>query len=221
MKFAKVLSLGILAVAGVVHADVRTPVPPDPGPPLYTDVQRLQDGSPYFFHNNEWAAFVFLRDPSCVPPSFNLLDTVDFTPAFPGGPPRPFLCPLTVSGFAIWKNGPPPIDFVPVQASWHGLGAVPVWFARLSEVQAAVADDNLTISEILALPSLRKGLARIYEEVNHPGAFRPQGAGNGSLEVVASGVLEGGGLFQLEWREMGVINGGGASFIRHARIDFR
>jgi hypothetical protein len=61
-------------------------------------VGRLDDGSPYFFHDDQWAAFVFLRLPSCVPADFNLLDQADFTPAFPGGPPRVFGCALTVDG---------------------------------------------------------------------------------------------------------------------------
>jgi hypothetical protein len=67
-------------------------------PPFYTGVGRLEDGSPYFFHDDRWAAFVFLRLPSCVPADFNLLDQADFTPAFPGGPPRVFGCALTVDG---------------------------------------------------------------------------------------------------------------------------
>ena len=211
----------LLAAGGVVQANVRTPVPPDPGPPVYSYLQRLQDGSAFFAHDDEWAAIWFYRDPSCVPSGFNLLDSVDFAPAFPGGPPRPFVCPLTVSGFGIWKNGPPPIDFVPIQEVWHGNGAVSVWFASLSEFQSAVDDDNVTIAEILALPSLRKGLASVYAEVTHPGAFRPQGQGNGSIEVVASGLLEDGTSFQLEFREMGKKDGGGVSFVRHIRIGFR
>lgn len=212
---------GLVGLAVLAQANVRTEIPPDAGPPFYTYIQRLVDGSPFFFHDNEWVAISWLRDPSCVPPAFNLLDTNDFTPAFPGGPPRWLLCPLTVHGFAIWKNGPPPIDFVPMLSSLQGNGAVPIWFARLSEVQAAAADDNLTITELLALPSLRKGHAGLYQEITQPGTFRPQGEGNGKIEVTASGALEDGTLFQIEFREMGVINGNGVSFIRHARIDFR
>ena len=119
------------------------------------------------------------------------------------------------------KDGPPPINFVPTQISLHGLGAVQVWFAKLSEVQAAAADHNLTITEILALPSLRKGSARVFEEVGHPGMYRPQGAGNGSIEVTASGALENGAPFQVEFREMGVKDGNGVSFVRHVRIAFQ
>jgi hypothetical protein len=58
-----------------------------------------------------------------------------------------------------------PIDSVPSQVSDHGLGAAPVWFVRLPEIQAAVADGNLTIAEILAMPSLRKGFASQFESL--------------------------------------------------------
>jgi hypothetical protein len=108
MRYDKLLEMGILVVCSVATADVRTPAPPDPGPPEYTFVQRMLDGSPYVIHDDEWAAIAFERDANCVPADFNLLDTVDFALAFPGGPPRAFLCPLTVSGFANWKNGPLP-----------------------------------------------------------------------------------------------------------------
>jgi hypothetical protein len=51
--------------------------------------------------------------------------------------------------------------------------------------------------------------------------FRPQGPGNGSIHVTASGALEDGTSFQLEWLEMGVKNGGGQTFVRHTRIAFK
>jgi hypothetical protein len=211
----------VFAGAALLSADVRTAVPPDPGPPHYSYLAKNLAGELFFAHDDEWAAVWFLRDPACIPPDFNLMDTGDFTPAFPGGPPRPFLCPMTVRGFAVWKNGPPPIDFVPIQESWIGLGAVPMWFVKLSEFRAAIADGTLTVPEILALPSLRKGSASVYEEVTHPGSFRPQGAGNGSIEVVAKGTFADGTSFQFEFREMGVKDGGGVSYVRHIRIAFR
>ena len=80
---------------------------------------------------------------------------------------------------------------------------------------------QLTINEIQALPSLRKGVAKVFEEVELFGLYRPQGEGNGSIEAVANGVLRDGTPFQLEFREMGVKNGGGVSYVRHVRIDFK
>ena len=73
----------------------------------------------------QWAAIPFVRQPACVPAEFNLLDGLDFTPAFPGGPPRSFFCDLTVEGPAVFKNGPPPIDFAPVMPSAPGPGCCP------------------------------------------------------------------------------------------------
>jgi hypothetical protein len=71
--------------------------------------------------------------PFCIPPDFDLLNFNDFTPAFAFGLPRPFLCPLTVGGFALGKNGPPPIDFVSIFSELHGTGNVPVWFVSWPE----------------------------------------------------------------------------------------
>ena len=153
-----------------------------------------------------------------MPPDFDLLDGADFAPAFPGGPPRVFGCALTVDGHAILQS---PDDFVPVQAVLKGLGAVPVWFVKLADIQAVLSGNKLTITQLLAIPSLRKGFANLYNEVDHPGVFRPQGAGNGSIHVTASGSLEDGTSFQLEWLEMGVKNGDGQSFVRNARIAFK
>src|SRR5512132_3289719 len=104
MRFLSKLSFVIMAV-GLVQADVRTPIPPDPGDPAYSYLGRNQDGWAFFANNGVWVAFWFIRDPNFIPADFNLLDTTDFSPAFPGGPPRPFLCPNTVKGFAIWRNG--------------------------------------------------------------------------------------------------------------------
>ena len=219
MQLHKVLSIGILAVGGLVVANVTTDVSGDPA--YSSALGQLVDGTPWYPHTDEWAAIWFTRDPGCVPPDFDLLTTDDFTPAFPGGPPRPFLCTSTVGGFAIWKNGPPPLDFLPLEAHEHGLGAVPVWFVRLSEIQAATADNKLTITELLAMPSLRKGLASQFELVQLFGLLRPQGFGNGSIEVTANGVLQDGTPFQVEDVEMGKKDGGGVNFTRHVRIEFQ
>jgi len=214
MKFSSVLWLGILGGLCTAQADTfSTAITP----PSYTDVGRLADGSPYYFHDDQWAAFVFIRLPSCVPPDFNLLDGGDFVPAFPGGPPRVFLCPLTVDGHAILQN---PGDFIPVQAVLKGLGAVPVWFVKLSDLQPILAGNKISTTQLLACPSLRKGVATQYSEVDLFGMFRPQGAGNGSIEVVANGSLDNGSSFELEWRDMGKKDGDGQDFVRHVRIAF-
>jgi hypothetical protein len=216
MRFNSMLCLGILTGLCIAQADTLTTVIT---PPSYSEVGRLADGSPYYFHDDQWAAFVFIRLPSCVPPGFNLLDGDDFAPAFPGGPPRVFSCPLTVEGHAILQN---PSDFIPVQAVLKGLGAVPVWFVKVSDVQAIIAATNtLTTAQLLASPSLRKGLATQYSSVQLFGLFRPQGEGNGSVEVTANGTLDDGTRFQLEWGDSGKKGGNGQDFVRHARIAFQ
>jgi hypothetical protein len=211
MKFTKALYVGILAAAAVAQADVIIKdFGPFGGPPFYTDVGRLADGTPYFFHDDEWAAIVFVRDQSCVPANFNLLNQIDV--------PAAFGCALTVDGHAILKNAG---DQVPVQINLHGLGSVPVWFVKLSEVQPIVAGNTLTVSQLLACPSLRKGFANVYDEVDQPGVNRPQGPGNGSIEITANGFLTDGTAFQFEWRDMGKKDGNGQDFVRHVRIAFK
>ncbi|MDQ3418508.1 MAG: hypothetical protein M3541_06950 [Acidobacteriota bacterium] len=213
--------LALLSIATVAaHAQKRVAVPAeDPGPPFYTVVQRLVDGTPFLFTDGEWVAIPFLREPSCVPASFDLLGLFDFEPA-PEGPPRPFLCPLTVEGHVIWKNGPPPVDPAPIQQVLQGLGAVPVWFVRLSEVEAAVLDGDLTITELAAMPSLLVGYADVYNDVQQPGTVRPQGDGNGSIKITAMGTLTDGRSFFFQVVEMGKKGGGGVSYQRNLRISF-
>jgi hypothetical protein len=135
---------------------------------------------------------VFLRAPECVPDSFNLLDLYDI--------PAAFACPLMVSGFEIWDNGPG-IDFGPRQAVSSG-SAVPVWFVPWNALQAAIADDVLTMSELEALAPL-KGVANTYHEVLHP--IVPPGTTGGAkiphLSITASGFLSDGSgrSFQYEF----------------------
>lgn len=208
MRLDNAMIVGVLFSMAAARADVNINIPPAQ-PPFYMDVGRLADGSPYFFHDDEWAAFVFLRDQACVPLNFNLLDNIDV--------PAVFGCPLTIGGHAIFKNAG---DLIPAQANLRGLGAVPVWFVKLSDLQTMLAADKITVAGLLASPSLRKGLANVYDEVDLPGFSRPQGQGNGSIEIVSSGFLENGAAFQFEWRDMGVKNGNGQDFVRHVRIAF-
>jgi hypothetical protein len=151
----------------------------------------------------------FLRDTRCVPVDSNLLIPFDS---------RSFGCQLAVHGFAIYKNGPFPIDPVPVYALLMGDGAVPIWFVRWSELRAAIADGDLTIGELTTLPSLLMGSASFFEYVNQIGTLRPQGAGNGKIEIASSGTLDDGRDFQFSVREMGVDQ---ISTLRHIRIEFR
>jgi hypothetical protein len=215
---ASAIALGATVGAVLLQAAVRVNFPSEvPGPPFYAFLERPPLGE--IFRDGDWAAIPFVRDPSCIPPTFNLLDTNDLVPAFGNvGPPRAFLCALTVNGFAIFKNGPPPIDPAPIQTYYSGLGQVPVWFVRWTDLQAAIADDVLTIAELRSLPSLIVGSASFFEAIGQPGTLRPQGFGNGKIEVVALGTLSDGRRFTFTSREMGVDQ---ISVQRHTRISFQ
>jgi hypothetical protein len=202
------LVAGALALESSPRAAVRLLIPSeDPGPPFYASIDRPPGGQIY--QDGVWAAIPFLRDTACVEPDSNLIVAFDL---------RAFGCSLAVNGFAIYKNGPPPIDPVPVYALLMGNGAVPIWFVRWSELQAAIADGELTIGELAALPSLLIGSASFFEFVNQIGTLRPQGPGNGKIEIASSGTLNDGREFQFSVREMGVDQ---ISTLRHVRIEFR
>ena len=175
-----------IALVGSAQAQVRTQIPEeDPGPPFYARVERSSVHTQIVPHTDEWAAIVFYRSPACVPPNFNLMDLFNV--------PGAFFCQLTIEGFEIWRNGPPPVDFAPMQAKFNGLGAVPVWFVSWSELQAAIADDVLTITELQTLSSLQKGTATFFRETLHPTG----GANQPKLSITARGTLEDGRIFQL------------------------
>ena len=114
-----IVTLAIM-LTSVSSANVRSTIPPDPYAPIYAD----------WYGNGESVAFIFYRSPSCVPSDFNLLNFFDT-------PPTPFLCPLTIDGFVIYKN---PDEFVPIQGKLGGLGAVPIWFISWEDYNNAKSD---------------------------------------------------------------------------------
>jgi hypothetical protein len=158
----------LFLMAPALFAQVRIPFPSpqDPGGPVYTTIER---GLP--LHDGPSAAVLFYREPACVPEDFNLLDGQDLV-GFPDNP-RAFGCPLTVDGFGVWKEAPP-VDVVPQLVLTRGTGAVPVWFIAWSELEAAMADDVLTMNELRALPSGQVGYAihfdehRVLSEISDP-----------------------------------------------------
>jgi len=113
------------------------------------------------------------------PAGFNLLDQLAV--------PQAFGCPSTVEGHVTYRNGPPPIDLAPWHVLMRGSGAVPVWFVPWPALQAAIADDVLTTAEVLAIPGLRIGTASMFEMTQQPGPMRPQGLGNGKIELTGRG----------------------------------
>lgn len=177
----------LVAVAGAVgwadagNAAVRQSIPDEQaGPPFYARIEAQA------IHTDEWAAIPFYRDPSCVPADFNLLSFFDI--------PRAFSCSLTVEGFVVWKNGPPPQDFAPMQQVLREAGPVPVWLVSWPELESAMADGVLTIVELAALPSLQTGHADSFHEVLHPLA----GAQRGMIQLNARGTLADGRSFTVQ-----------------------
>jgi len=198
--------LTAVTLSTVAQAQIRQDVPQDRQPPIYADF-----GLGFLPHTEDWAVVAFYRSPACVPADFNLLDFFDFTPAFPGGPPRPFFCDLHIEGFVLWRSLDDPF---PAQIFLHGTGAAPVWFVRWSELQSAIADDQLTIGELAALPSLLIGSASFFLESIRNSVPEQRG---GNEALVASGTLADGRSFQVEitekFRE-------GEHLFPHVRIEF-
>jgi hypothetical protein len=159
-----------------------------PGAPFYA----ISGNGGFIPTDGSWAAVVFHRNLSCVPASANLLALAI---------PFAFGCTLMVSGHEHWENGPG-IDPAPRQTTARGLGAVPIVFARWSEVQGAVSDNVLTLPELLALPSAIVGSATTYNETDIFGISGPLGAGRGMYKISARGTLPGNGTFRLMVNEV-------------------
>lgn len=187
----------LTAMTPTADAQVRLLVPEQsPSGPFYARIQRG-----IVLQTSDWVAIAFYRDPVCVPPTFNLLNFFDFAHI-----PAIFSCPLTVNGFEIWDN--PASDPAPRQSKLQGNGAVPVWFVSVSDFQAALP--GLTMTELLAMPSLMPGIATSFEETLHP----TEGAQKSMLQIVSSGYLPDGRTFQFEAVEA-------ADELRQVRIAFR
>lgn len=171
-------ALGAFAAAQLL----KLPFPGPAEPPFYTaSIAPYFDsgGNLFAVHDGEWAVISFARPISIVPPHHNLLEP-DFAV---------FGQPMTMRGFALFETFPGP----PTMSQARGDGSVPVWFMRWNELQGAVADLNLTLAELEALPSLRRGSASYYQEQNHFANHQVS-----HLAAVARGTLEGGGRFRLQ-----------------------
>jgi hypothetical protein len=192
-----------LGVAASAHSQVRLLVPEEsPSGPFYA---RLERGLVH--QTDEWVAIAFYREPTCVRANFNLLNFLDLANI-----PAIFACPLTVHGFELWDA---PTDPAPKQSKLSGNGAVPVWFVSVADYQAALP--GVTLTELLAMPSLMQGVATSFEETLHPSG----GARQAMLEIVASGFLPDGrefryvavearGKLRLVWIEFMTPHGPGA-----------
>jgi hypothetical protein len=188
---AAAVLIAVTIGVGAMLADQRFLVPQqDPGGPFYA---RIEYG--LIHHTDEWAAVAFYRERGCVPAAFNLLNFFDLTEAFPAGPPRPFLCPLTVHGFVVYEDMAPGAP--PIQSKLQGNGAVTVIFVPWEALEAATSDNELFLPELLALPHVT-GIATFFEETLHPAG----GARQVMLELNAFGLLEDGRSFDYQVTEV-------------------
>lgn len=162
---------------------VRTtwPSPQDPGPPAYA---RIEPAPPHVYNDGVTAAVVFYRNPACIPADFNLLGFF--------GAPAAFGCTLFVEGQTLWENAP--FSGPPAMTRSRG-DAVPVWFAPMDAVEAAIADDVLTIGELAGLDGLLMGTADRFHEM-----LQPIGGPNPvpKLVIGAQGELDDGRDFALQ-----------------------
>lgn len=154
-----------------------------PGAPWYADF-----GGGFIPTDGEWVSIVFWRPPESVPEDFNLLDVFDR--------PRAWDAPLLLEGEEWWLD-PPYTRGNLVRGKMHNIDIVPVYFVTLSELDAHIQDDVLTISELEAFDSLRIGHATNVHYDTRVNFHENDGFGNNRGFYVASGIMEGGGYFSV------------------------
>lgn len=186
----------IISMAGAAQAQLLSHTSNDL--PFYA---RLERG--LIHTDGEWAAIAFYRPPTCVRADFNMLDFFDVPAVFGCSAADPYL-----AGFGLYRNGP---MNAPTQSRLQTVPGqvMPIWFVRWSELEAAIADDNLTIGELAALPSLVEGGATFYSETLHP--F--QAARQTMTSIVAFGSLEDDRTFRFQATET-------LGEVRHIEIAF-
>jgi hypothetical protein len=155
---------------------------PDPGIPAYARVSPILG---QFFHDDGWLAIPLYRDPACLPADFNLLEFFDF-PGETG--PGAFGCPLTVSGFALLEPGSELGTFPRITIA-NG-NAVPFWFVRWADFEAAMASGSITFAELEGMERL-VGTATSFDETLQP----RMDAGEHLVMIDAVGQLDDGRAF--------------------------
>jgi len=130
--------------------------------------------------------YFYTADPANIPDDFNLLWFFD---------PLALEYPPAVSGFEIYSDEQ---DFVPRKSHMTGNGAVHFWFFLEEQINAALADYEITMHELEALDPL-KGLATHFVEelhpVGEPDFGLPGGHPQPGLKMEADGILITGGSF--------------------------
>ena len=82
----------------------------------------------------------------------------------------------------------------PAVSEMTGRGAVPVWFFATADIDAAMADGVVTISELEGIPSRRVGSAATFTEYLKP----TQSNEAPLIQFMAEGALEDGGDFLVD-----------------------
>jgi hypothetical protein len=189
----------------------RWPASAYQAPPSYAQISWVE-GVREIYHDSEWAAIPFYRDPKCVPPDFNLLDYFDV--------PRVFDCAPMVQGFEIIRNQEPQ----PIKGVYWGLGDVTIYFVRWQKMQQAMADQRLTIDELKTLVKTgdaMEGTAQYFWCELHPTpAVVPP-----FIEISANGAIENRGFFSPAGRQPArfqfyVTGGDQEALIQYIRIAF-
>lgn len=148
-----------LTVPGIVHAADRLLFPEDfPGLPAYM-AEIPQDA--LGFTNGEWACIPVYRQIAGIPTDFNLLNSLDN--ATPARRIYAQNVPLYVQGFVI-RDAPPPDPPQTLYIEDTPGILMPILFVRCNELQKEIADGKLYIDELLAMDSLRVGIAEVYME---------------------------------------------------------
>jgi hypothetical protein len=179
---SRILLASLVAIGTGVAVDAQVRID-DPQPPFYARLSQNPSLGAFdqeIFHDDQWAAIPFYRDPACIPADFNLLQFVDLAPD-PFYGLRPFGCALAVEGFELWENGPG-IDTAPVHSRLRGIDVVEIWFVSWPALSLEVQDGQLTIGELSSMPSLRRGTAALFSETLHPAG--PSKAHNIALEAL-------------------------------------
>jgi hypothetical protein len=183
-------------ISPMAKATTRVDVPAENQPPFYARIGQghVGPGSEEIFHNDQWAAIPFYRDPATVPQDFNLLNFFDFRLVT-----GQVVSPLTVDGFEIWDSFPPPPAppiIGPLAVKTNGLGAVPIWFVSWPELQQEIADGQLTVPDLSSMLP-RKGSASFFTENLYP-MTEEGGSEVPGYIAFSSGRLEDGSRFRFE-----------------------
>ena len=176
--------------------------------PFYARAEPPADVGGFAYHDDDWAAIVFYRDPSCVPADFNLFQFYDFNFG------SVFGCTSLVDGFSLHVE---PDGLTPPKVSNLTGRAVAIWFVPWNEeFQEAVDAEALTVGQLENMDGLVKGVATHFRETLGSVEFHPQP----KINLSASGEIlpeSGGGTFHyaVSWAGLTVDD------VRNVKIEIR